>query len=190
MRSIVGTALVPGSILLVVALVWTLRAAPHAQQPSTKTADFFPMAVWYGGGKARAPLLERDARSKKQIWRKDVQQIKALGFNTIRAWIDWASGEPAPGKYDFETLDVLLELAEEESLKLVLQVYMDSAPQWLGRRYPDSLFVSSNGEAIKPETSPGYCRDHPGVRVADNAFYSARPARAKEFCVRRLGPLE
>lgn len=28
-------------------------------------ADFFPMAVWYGGGKARAPMLERDARAKK-----------------------------------------------------------------------------------------------------------------------------
>ena len=57
-------------------------------------ADFFPMAVWYGGGKARAPMLERDARAKKELWRKDVRQIKALGFNTVRTWIDWATGEP------------------------------------------------------------------------------------------------
>jgi hypothetical protein len=35
----------------------------------------------------------------------------------------------------------------------------------VGRRaHPDSLFVSSNGQAIRPESSPGYCRDHPGVR--------------------------
>jgi hypothetical protein len=27
-------------------------------------SDFFPMAVWYGGGKARAPMLEPDAQSK------------------------------------------------------------------------------------------------------------------------------
>ena len=79
--------------------------------------DFFPISVWYGGGKARAPMLERDARAKKEIWRKDVRQIKALGFNTIRCWIDWATGEPAEGKYNFETLDVLLELAEEEGLQ-------------------------------------------------------------------------
>jgi beta-galactosidase len=104
---------------------------------------FFPMAVWYGGGKARAPMLEPDARSKKELWRKDVRQIKALRFNTIRAWIDWASGEPAEGQYNFETLDVLLELAEEEGLKLLLQVYMDSAPQWVEERHPDGLFVSS-----------------------------------------------
>ena len=139
---------------------------------------FFPMAVWYGGGKARAPMLEPDARSKKEIWRKDVRQIKALGFNAVRAWIDWASGQPAEATYDFETLDVLLELAEEEGLKLVLQVYMDSAPAWIGARYPDSLFVSSNGQAIRPESSPGYCRDHPHVRALDNRFYEVLAERA------------
>jgi beta-galactosidase len=136
--------------------------------------------VWYGGGKARAPMIEREARSKKETWREDVKQIKALGFNTVRAWIDWASGQPSEQSYDFETLDVLLELAEEERLKLVLQVYMDSAPQWVGRKYPDSLFVSSNGQSIEPESSPGYCRDHPGVRAADDAFYAALAKRAKQ----------
>ena len=144
-----------------------------------ETQQFFPMAAWYGGGKARAPMLERDARAKKELWRKDVRAVKDTGFNTVRAWIDWASGQPSENRYDFQTLDVLLELAEEEGLKLVLQVYMDSAPQWVGTKYPDSLFVSSNGQAIKPESSPGYCRDHPGVRTADNAFYAALAERAR-----------
>lgn len=152
--------------------------AAAALSPS-QTIDYFPVAVWYGGGKARAPMVESGARGKKEIWRKDIRQIKALGFNTVRAWIDWATGQPVEGKYNFETLDVLLELAEEERLKLVLQVYMDSAPQWVGQKYPDSLFVSSNGQAIVPESSPGYCRDHPGVRAADNAFYAALAGRAK-----------
>jgi beta-galactosidase len=165
-------------MLVTTALVGSTMLAPVAQ--SVETAKFFPVAVWYGGGKARAPMIERDARSKKEIWRKDVQQIKALGFNTVRAWIDWASGQPSERSFDFETLDVLLELAEEERLKLVLQVYMDSAPQWVGRKYPDSLFVSSNGQSIQPESSPGYCRDHPGVRAADNAFYAALAERAKQ----------
>jgi beta-galactosidase len=164
-------------LALVVATAWT--AIPLSGRQS-KTADFFPMAAWYGGGKARAPMLERDARAKKETWRRDVRQIKALGFNTVRAWIDWASGQPTEERYDFETFDVLLELAEEEGLKLVLQVYMDSAPQWIGEKYPDSLFVSSNGQAIEPETSPGYCRDHPGVRAADTAFYAALAERARQ----------
>src|SRR5688500_748188 len=165
------TAAVPGALL---------RAGNEsaANQPAA-APEFFPVAAWYGGGKARAPMLERDARSKKEIWRRDVRQIKALGFNTVRAWIDWASGQPAEASYDFETLDVLLELAGEEGLKLVLQVYMDSAPQWVGTTYPDSLFVSSNGQAIRPESSPGYCRDHAGVRAADNAFYAALARRVR-----------
>ena len=171
-----------GAIVVLVLMLDAAAAVPAAapQQDGASAAPFFPMAVWYGGGKARAPMLERDARAKKEIWRQDVRQIKALGFNTLRAWIDWASGEPLPGRYNFETLDVLLELAEEEGLRLVLQVYMDSAPQWVGERYPDSLFVSSNGQAIRPESSPGYCRDHAGVRAADNAFYAALAERARQ----------
>ena len=66
-------------------------------------ADFLPMAVWYGGGKARAPMLERDARAKKETWRKDIRQIKALGFNTVRTWIDWATGEPRQGSTTSKT---------------------------------------------------------------------------------------
>ncbi len=138
------------------------------------------MAVWYGGGKARAPMLEADPLAKKEAWRRDLRQIKALGFNTVRCWMDWATGEPAEKQYRFDTLGVLLELAEQEGLKVLLQVYMDSAPDWVGRKYPDSLFVSSNGDRIVPESSPGYCMDHPGVRAADLAFYAALAERARK----------
>jgi len=156
-------------VLLLAALAATVSAADP---------DVFPMAVWYGGGKARAPMLEANPRAKKEEWRRDLRQIKALGFNTVRCWIDWASGEPAPGGYRLDTLDVLLSLAGEEGLKVVVQVYMDSAPEWVGRQHPDSLFVSSSGQAIRPESSPGYCLDHPAVRQADLAFYEAVARRA------------
>jgi beta-galactosidase len=137
------------------------------------------MAVWYGGGKARAPMLEPDPRSKKEIWRRDLQAIRGLGFNAIRCWIDWASGEPAEKQYRFDTIDVLLELARDEGLKVIVQVYMDAAPDWVGRRYPDSLFVSSSGAVMKPESAPGYCVDHPGVARAVRDFYMALAAHVK-----------
>lgn len=142
-------------------------------------ADYFPVAVWYGGGKARAPMLERNARSKKEVWRKDIRAIKSLGFNTVRTWIDWASGEPRPGQYNFENFEVILELAQEEGLKVFLQIYMDSAPHWIGARHPDSFFVSSDGSVVKPESSPGYCIDHPAVRKLDLGFYAALAERAR-----------
>lgn len=138
------------------------------------------MSVWYGGGQARAPMLESDPLSKREIWRHDLQQIHKLGFNTIRCWIDWASGEPREGQYHFETIDVLLKLAEQEGLRAIIQVYMDSAPAWVGVKYPDALFVSSNGMAIHPESAPGYCLDHDGVRQAELRFYTALAERAKQ----------
>jgi len=141
-------------------------------------ADFFPMAVWYGGGKARAPMLEPDPASKKETWRGDLRQIKKLGFNAIRCWIDWASGEPAENVFRFDTVEVLLDLAEQEGLKVIIQVYMDSAPDWVGRKYPDSIFVAASGEVMHPEAAPGYCVDHPGVRDAELAFYTALARRA------------
>jgi beta-galactosidase len=140
----------------------------------------FPMAVWYGGGKARAPMLESDPKSKTDVWRRDIQAIRNLGFNTVRCWLDWATGEPEQERYRFDTLDLILSLAQEAGLKVILQVYMDSAPEWLGRKYPDSLFVSANGASVRPESSPGYCRDHAGVRKADVAFYSAMATHVKD----------
>jgi beta-galactosidase len=153
-----------------------LQQPPRGSEPQRDAV--FPMAVWYGGGTARAPMLERDPRAKKDAWRRDFQQIRASGFNAIRCWIDWATGEPSPGQYRFDTIGVLLELAEETGLRVIVQVYMDSAPEWVGRAHPDARFVSSNGEAITPESAPGYCLDHEAVRRADLAFYSALAARA------------
>ncbi len=162
---------------LVLCLLSFASANVLAQQP--RAEDFFPISVWYGGGKARAPMLERDPLSKVDAWRKDIAEIKKLGFNSVRCWIDWASGEPEEGRYQFETINVILKLAEEQGLKVIVQVYMDSAPAWVGRKYPDSLFVSSNGDVIHPESSPGYCRDNPGVREVELKFYTALAENAK-----------
>src|SRR5581483_10153763 len=165
---------IPLAVLVCVRILTLLPA--YGQEPTTE--NFFPMSVWYGGGKARAPMLEGDPRGKVEVWRRDLQQIRKLGFNTVRCWIDWASGEPAENQYRLDTIDVILKLAEQEELKVLIQVYMDSAPGWVGRKYPDSLFVSSNGMAIHPESAPGYCRDHPGVRDSELKFYMALAERA------------
>ncbi|MFB3825641.1 MAG: beta-galactosidase [Bryobacteraceae bacterium] len=155
-----------------------------ALDAQTYRADYLPMAVWYGGGKARAPMLEPEPRARIETWRKDLRQIKSLGFNAIRCWIDWASGEPRKGEYCFDTIDVLLGLAEQEGLKLIIQTYMDAAPDWVGKRFPDSLYEAASGEKMRSESAPGFCFDHPGVRKAELAFFTAlakRAARSKAF---------
>lgn len=135
--------------------------------------DFFPVSVWYAGGKARAPMLEKYSPEKKDIWRKDLLQIKSLGFNTVRCWVEWTSNEEQEGKYDFRTLEAVADLAEEVGLKLIVQVYIDSAPEWVGRKFPNAEFVASNGLPVDSQSSPGFCFDHPGVQAKILQFFSA-----------------
>jgi beta-galactosidase len=168
------------SIFLILGLVGQSAFLPAPDARPRQTEDFFPIAVWYGGGKARAPMLEPDPKAKRELWRTDLQTIKRLGFNTIRCWVDWATAEPSPGNFRFETIDVLLALAEEVGLKVIVQVYMDSAPDWVGKKYPDSHFVSISGVVMPSQAAPGFCFDHPGVRSAVLGFYAALAARVKD----------
>jgi len=151
-------------------------AAPAARP--AESPDFFPVAVWYGGGKARAPMLEKVDAPSAERWGRDLDQIKAVGFNTVKCWVDWATAEPKPEDYRFENLELLLKLAEARGLRVVVQIYLDSAPDWVGERYPDGQFVDRSGAVIKSQASPGFCIDHPGVRGEIVKFLRALSERA------------
>jgi len=81
---------------------------------------FIPIAVWYAGGRTRATMVRLPQADSEAGWRKDLQTIQACGFNTVRAWVDWATGEPRPGEYHFEAIDLLMKLAEEVGLQNAL----------------------------------------------------------------------
>lgn len=131
---------------------------------------YLPMAVWYGGGKTRATMVKHPGPGSREEWRRDLLRIKECGFNTVKCWADWAAGEPRPGEYRFEAQDLVMELAREAGLKVLIQLYLDSAPDWLATKFPDARYVSSGGDAVDSKGSPGYCYDHPGVREAAEAF--------------------
>ena len=158
------------------------RPVPPAAGPRRSSArpSVLPMAVWYGGGKARAPMLEADPRAKSEAWRRDLKQIKALGFNADPL-LDRLGERRACGRASTASTRSrsCSSLAEEEGLKVVVQVYMDSAPEWVGRGATRTRCSSARtARPIRPESSPGYCIDHPGVRQADLAFYEALARRA------------
>ena len=158
-----------------------LSALSLAQATPAAPADFFPVAVWYGGGKARAPMLEPLDATSAQRWGKDLDQIKAVGFNTVKTWVDWATAEPQPDSFHFENLDLLLRLAQQRGLRVIVQVYLDSAPDWVGQRYPDGKFVDRSGAVIESQSAPGFCIDHPGVRAEIVKFLSALSRDANRY---------
>jgi beta-galactosidase len=171
--------------LLALAVVLVLLVGPGVRDPvrgasSVRQPGFFPVAVWYSGGKARAPMLEPVTAASAGAWRADLLKIKSLGFNTVRTWVEWNTGEPREGEYHLENLDLLLKLAEETGLRVEVQVYVDSAPEWVGVKFPDGRYAAQDGQPIPSQAAPGYCFDHPGVRQAILNFHRevARHAEA------------
>jgi beta-galactosidase len=138
--------------------------------PAAAAGNFVPVSVWYAGGKARAPMLEPVTAASEGVWRKDLARIRSLGFNTVRTWVEWTAGEPRRHEYRLEQLDLMLRLAQEAGLKVIVQIYVDSAPDWLVSAFPDGHLVAQNGQAIPSQAAPGFCFDHPGVRQATLDF--------------------
>lgn len=170
------------ALLCVVALLFGLVVSPPrkaVEGASESRAAFFPVAVWYSGGKARPPMLEPVTPASAAEWKQDLLKIKGLGFNSVRTWVEWNTGEPREGEYHLENLDLLLRLADEVGLKVLVQVYVDSAPEWVGTKYPDGRYAAQDGEPIPSQAAPGYCFDHPGVRRAVLAFYQEVARHAK-----------
>lgn len=162
------------ALLAIAALMSAVAAVPRQ-----RTAEpFVPVGVWYGGGTARAPMVAREPAKEREAWRRDLAAIKSLGFNSVKTWVAWESAEPERGRYRFDALEQLMSLADEAGLAVIVQIYTDAAPEWVGKRYPDSSFVSDQGARIGSQASPGYCLDHSGVRADMMAFIAAAAARA------------
>ena len=78
------------AVLLALLAVQTGRAHPAQNANSPKSDEaFFPVAAWYGGGKVRAPMLEAIDSTSPERWAKDLDQIRSVGFNTVKTWVDW-----------------------------------------------------------------------------------------------------
>src|SRR5512136_1574586 len=102
-------------ILILSAALFCASLTPGISQEKS----VYPVAVWYGGGKARAPMQESNAAANRGAWRKDLEQIKGLGFPAIKTWVEWASSERSEGKYELGNLQQLLELSDELGLRVI-----------------------------------------------------------------------
>lgn len=157
--------------LVTLFMVITLSVFPQGMEfPANK--QFFPFSVWYSGGKARAPMLSEITAHSEKEWRADLQQIKDLGFNTVRTWVEWAACEPERGKYNFSNLHLLMRLANEVGLRVFIQVYVDSAPDWVAIKFPHALFEAQSGDKVHPQAAPGACTDNHDVEEAVLNFYT------------------
>lgn len=155
------------------AQVWQIPSTPVRARQTPAEENFFPVCVWYSGGQSRAPMVSRHPAQERAQWLRDLQTIRATGFNCVKTWVDWSTAEPRPGQFDLAGLRQLLSLAHQVGLRVIVQIYADSAPQWVGLQYPDARFTTATGVVIRSQAAPGYPMDAPGVRAAELGFYRA-----------------
>ncbi len=173
MRSVSVLSVV--SVLLASAGVGGAR--PQTSEPFVAVAVSYPPGAWAPPAHAGVGASE----ATRQI-RRELDAIKAGGFNSIRTGIDWAAAEPVRGEYRFERFDGLLALAGDAGLKVIVQVDARTGPDWLRRLYPDSFVVPRPDLPRGPSPfTNGYCMDHPGVRADLGAFIGAVTAEAARF---------
>ena len=114
-------------------------------------------------------------------WKKDLIKIKKDGFNTVKFWVQWAWANPEEGRYFWDDLDELMAEAENVGLKVVLNLILDVVPQWVIRKYPDSVMMTASGEKLYPTSTicrqiggaPGVCFNNEDAGRIKDKFVEA-----------------
>jgi hypothetical protein len=76
-------------------------------------------------------------------WRDVIQKMKALGFNGVSFYFDWAYHSPAPGVYDFSgvrNVERALEIAQEEGMYVIARMGPYVNAELSGGGFPGWMF--------------------------------------------------
>jgi len=117
--------------------------------------------------------------------KRDMENLRAHGFNLIKLQEHWAADEPVEGRCDFSRYEELIEYAARLDMGVYLGLTCEQAPNWLWRKHPDCRMVGRNGlpiayqaQATLPsDGKPGPCYDHPGA-MADQLRFIGQLVRA------------
>jgi len=142
------------------------------------TTHDLPLIV--GSQYYRAPT---PARSE---WRRDLELFAEKGLNTIKIWAQWRWSNPAPGRYLFDDLAEILDIAQDVGIGVIVNTITDVAPAWVDHTWPDCRMITLDGRQVGPQSNgprqiggaPSPCFHHQAAMEASYAFTRA--------CVRAL----
>ena len=131
----------------------------------------------------------RGATPERDQWEKDMENMKKLGFNTIRAWLVWNAIELREGEIDRKYITDFLDCAKKYDLQVGLLFHMHACPAWAVKKFSKYFYVNEDNlpfePAVRPNTPsggwPGLCFDHPEVREMEERFISAVISETKKY---------
>jgi len=137
------------------------------KQMAPMKPDFLFGAQYY-----RAPTPESDN------WETDLANMKAMGYTDVKFWVQWRWCQRGEQEYYFDDIDRLMDLAEQNGLRVTLNVIFDVMPKWLGDRYPDCRMILADGSVVELSAPghrqmggfPGPCYNHPEALAARMDF--------------------
>jgi beta-galactosidase len=130
----------------------------------------------------------RPPNPPREAWARDLERMADSGMNTVKFWACWSWMNPERDRFDFEDLDVLIDLADRSNLKVVLNVILEDAPYWLEESHPAARYRDAEGHDISLGGAmntpgggwPGLCFDNEPVAEAGLAFLDAVVRRYKD----------
>jgi beta-galactosidase len=78
----------------------------------------------------------RKSNPPKADWERDFKQAAADGHNLFRHWVPWGAVEVAPGRYDWDDYDRILDLGAKYGIKAVLAEIALNVPEWFAAENP------------------------------------------------------
>ena len=101
-------------------------------------------------------------------WERDIRSFASHGFNTLKIWAAWRTNNPSEGVYDFSDVARLMDLAQENGLKVIINTIFDVGPAWFFEKYPESVMQTCEDGPIRPRAHacrqmggcPGPCLHH------------------------------
>jgi len=77
---------------------------------------------------------------------KDVQMMKAAGFNVVRLGEStWSLWEPEDGRFEYAWMDRVVEAMGKAGIKVIMGTPTYSIPAWMARQNPEILARKFNG---------------------------------------------
>lgn len=77
---------------------------------------------------------------------KDVQMMKAAGFNVVRLGEStWSLWEPEDGRFEYAWMDRVIDAMGKAGIKVIMGTPTYSVPAWMARQHPEILAQKFNG---------------------------------------------
>ena len=122
--------------------------------------DFTTTKLLHGGDYNPEQWLD-----SPEILKKDIEYFKKAKINEVSMGIfSWAVLEPEEGRYEFDWMEKLLDLMQENGISVLLATPSGARPKWMADKYPEVLRVDENRNRIFFGERHNHCYTSPVYR--------------------------